>query len=200
MVCTLAQLTGGSALYLAPGGSLFYLSYALAMRLPELEAVALNRQAEENRLVLHALHYVPEKRSEQLEIVEDIIPLHEVPVSVRVEGDVASVAADGGDPIAVLHVGRGADVQAALEALYPRLAPDAAIVVDGASDAGVRSAIDSFRSAHGVTDPETATNGTASWRRGNSFKPGAASESSVKAAASAGSGGKLGSLLKRAKG
>jgi hypothetical protein len=47
MVCTLAQLTGGSALYLAPGGSLFYLSYALAMRLPELEAVALNRQAEE---------------------------------------------------------------------------------------------------------------------------------------------------------
>ncbi|NLD77098.1 MAG: hypothetical protein GX643_10570 [Acidimicrobiales bacterium] len=119
------------------------------------------------------------------------------------EGDVASVAAVGGDPIAVLHVGRGADVQAALEALYPRLAPDAAIVVDGASGADVRGAIDAFRSAHGVTDPETATNGTASWRRGNSFKPGAASESSVKAAAAAGSGGsggKLGSLLKRAKG
>ncbi|MFP4250878.1 MAG: hypothetical protein ACLFU7_14555, partial [Armatimonadota bacterium] len=33
----------------------------------------------------------PEKRSEQLEIVEDIIPLHEVPVSVRVDEDVASV-------------------------------------------------------------------------------------------------------------
>jgi hypothetical protein len=63
----------------------------LRVEAPSTAIFALNRQAEENRLVLHALHYVPEKRSEQLEIVEDIIPLHEVPVSVRVEGDVASV-------------------------------------------------------------------------------------------------------------
>lgn len=58
---------------------------------PSTALFAVNRQAEERRLVVHALHYVPERRSEELEIVEDIIPLHEVPVSVRVDGEVASV-------------------------------------------------------------------------------------------------------------
>ena len=63
----------------------------LRVEAPSTAIFTVNRQAEENRLVVHALHYVPERRSEQLEIVEDIIPLHEVPVSVRVEQKVASV-------------------------------------------------------------------------------------------------------------
>ena len=58
---------------------------------PSTAIFTVNRQAAQNRLIVHALHYVPERRSEELEIVEDIIPLHEVPVSVRVEGEVASV-------------------------------------------------------------------------------------------------------------
>lgn len=58
---------------------------------PSTAIFTVNRQARENRLVVHALHYVPERRSVELEIVEDIIPLCEVPVSVRVEGEPRSV-------------------------------------------------------------------------------------------------------------
>ncbi len=68
---------------------------------PSTAIFTVNRQEAENRLVVHALHYVPEKRSEQLEIVEDIIPLHEVPVSVRVDEEVAGVRlVPGGEEIA----------------------------------------------------------------------------------------------------
>ncbi|MGI5817930.1 MAG: alpha-amylase family protein [Armatimonadota bacterium] len=68
---------------------------------PSTAIFTVNRQAAEQRLVVHALHYVPERRSEQLEIVEDIIPLHEVPVSVRVDDEVALVRlVPGGEEIA----------------------------------------------------------------------------------------------------
>jgi hypothetical protein len=58
---------------------------------PSSALFALNRQSAEGRLVLHALHYVPERRAERLDIIEDIIPIHDVPVSVRAEGAVKAV-------------------------------------------------------------------------------------------------------------
>ncbi len=44
---------------------------------------ALNRQTEPSRLVLHLLYYVPERRGADFDVVEDVVPLHEVPISVR---------------------------------------------------------------------------------------------------------------------
>jgi hypothetical protein len=58
---------------------------------PSSALFALNRQAAEARLVLHVLHYVPERRAERLDVIEDVIPIFDVPVSVRMEGAVQRV-------------------------------------------------------------------------------------------------------------
>lgn len=58
---------------------------------PSAARVMLNHQEAEKRLVLHMLHYVPERKCESFDIIEDIVPLHHVPVSVRVDQTVASV-------------------------------------------------------------------------------------------------------------
>lgn len=52
---------------------------------PSTMVVTLNRQDAEDRLVLHALHYIPERRSKEIDIIEDIIPLYNVKFSVKVE-------------------------------------------------------------------------------------------------------------------
>lgn len=44
--------------------------------------VVLNDQPGENREILHFLYYVPEKSSAELNILEDTVPLYEIPVSV----------------------------------------------------------------------------------------------------------------------
>ncbi len=59
---------------------------------PSTAIFTVNEQAAQGRLVVHALHYIPDKRSRELDIVEDIIPIYDIPVSVRVDGEVASVA------------------------------------------------------------------------------------------------------------
>ncbi|MBW3624375.1 MAG: beta-galactosidase trimerization domain-containing protein, partial [Armatimonadetes bacterium] len=43
---------------------------------------SLNRQAGENRYVLHLLHYVPERRGQAFDVIEDVIPLYDVKASV----------------------------------------------------------------------------------------------------------------------
>ena len=75
---------------------------ALALLLPEPLVrhsgpstlnVALNEQKAQQRLVLHALHYIPERRGVDFDVIEDIIPLYNVSFSVQVGGrTVASVA------------------------------------------------------------------------------------------------------------
>lgn len=45
---------------------------------PSTVMTALNRQEKENREILHILHYVTEKRSEDIYTVEDIIPLYQI--------------------------------------------------------------------------------------------------------------------------
>ena len=50
---------------------------------PSTLEVMLNEQASESRLVLHLLHYIPIRRSAQIDIIEDIIPLFDIPISVR---------------------------------------------------------------------------------------------------------------------
>ena len=61
----------------------------------------VNEQAEERRWVVHLLHYIPERRGQEFDVLEDVLPLHEVAVSVRTPGAVASVrCVPEGDAIA----------------------------------------------------------------------------------------------------
>jgi hypothetical protein len=41
--------------------------------------------------VLHLLHYVPERRCEAFDVIEDVLPIYEIPVSIRVDGEVERV-------------------------------------------------------------------------------------------------------------
>ncbi len=49
-----------------------------------LEATVM-RQSSPARTIVHLLYYSPERRTPKLDIVEDIIPLHELPVSLKLE-------------------------------------------------------------------------------------------------------------------
>jgi hypothetical protein len=51
--------------------------------LPSTAEVTLLAQEAERRLVVHLLHYVPQRRAEGLDLVEDVIPLHDVQLAVR---------------------------------------------------------------------------------------------------------------------
>jgi hypothetical protein len=58
---------------------------------PTTMQVTVNEQAAENRWVVHLLHYIPERRSQHIDIIEDVIPLYDVKVSVRVPQHVEAV-------------------------------------------------------------------------------------------------------------
>jgi len=73
---------------------------ALDMLLPEpvirIEApstalVSVNEQLSENRWVIHLLHYIPERRGTDFDIIEDVIPIYGIPVSLRVPKKVKNV-------------------------------------------------------------------------------------------------------------
>lgn len=44
---------------------------------------AINEQADQSRYVAHVLNYIPQLKSEQIEIVEDIIPLHDLSITLN---------------------------------------------------------------------------------------------------------------------
>jgi len=58
---------------------------------PSTLQATVTEQAAENRWVVHLLHYIPQRRATELEIIEDVIPVHEVKVSVRVPHPVKRV-------------------------------------------------------------------------------------------------------------
>lgn len=58
---------------------------------PTTLQVAVNEQELENRRVLHLLHYIPERRGEDFDVMEDVIPLHGVRLSVRAPAPVGEV-------------------------------------------------------------------------------------------------------------
>jgi hypothetical protein len=51
----------------------------------------LNEQPAERRWVLHLLHYVPERRGQAFDVIEDVIPLFDLAVSIRADRDIAEV-------------------------------------------------------------------------------------------------------------
>jgi hypothetical protein len=50
---------------------------------PTTLQVAVNAQPDENRWIVHLLHYIPERRSREIDIIEDVIPLYQVGLSIR---------------------------------------------------------------------------------------------------------------------
>jgi len=51
---------------------------------PSTVTTALNEQPAQGRAVLHLLHYIPERRSQDIDVVEDVIPLYALGVTVRI--------------------------------------------------------------------------------------------------------------------
>jgi hypothetical protein len=78
----------------------------VSVEAPTATIACLNWQAQEARYVLHLLHYVPERRGEAFDVVEDVVPLHDVNVSVAVRGPVAAVTlAPQGEPVSFDQAG-----------------------------------------------------------------------------------------------
>ncbi|MCX6256201.1 MAG: beta-galactosidase trimerization domain-containing protein, partial [Bacteroidia bacterium] len=59
---------------------------------PSTVVVTLNEQKNEKRWIIHLLHYIPQKKCEELETIEDVIPLDSVNLSVRADKDFTNVA------------------------------------------------------------------------------------------------------------
>jgi hypothetical protein len=60
---------------------------------PSTVLVALTEQSTENRWVLHLLHYIPERRGRDFDVIEDVIPVHDLTVSVRAPRAITSAVA-----------------------------------------------------------------------------------------------------------
>jgi hypothetical protein len=50
---------------------------------PTMLQVAVNEQSADNRWIIHLLHYIPERRSQGIDIIEDVIPLYDVKTSIK---------------------------------------------------------------------------------------------------------------------
>jgi hypothetical protein len=59
---------------------------------PSTVTSSLNDQPALNRRVLHLLHYIPERRGLEFDVIEDVIPLHELHVSLAVGRAVSRVS------------------------------------------------------------------------------------------------------------
>ena len=58
---------------------------------PSTILTALNIQENMNRYILHALHYIPERRSKTIDIIEDVIPLYNINFELAIPEKVKSV-------------------------------------------------------------------------------------------------------------
>ena len=51
----------------------------------------LMEQREENRFVLHILHYIPQRKCKQLDIVDDVIPIYNLEMKLHIEKPVSRI-------------------------------------------------------------------------------------------------------------
>ncbi|MHC4563812.1 MAG: alpha-amylase family protein [Planctomycetota bacterium] len=58
---------------------------------PSTVVATLNAQKAEKRLVLHLLHYIPERRGQHFDTIEDVIPLHDLALSIKAPKKLKSV-------------------------------------------------------------------------------------------------------------
>ncbi len=75
---------------------------------PSSLIVTLNEQIAESRYVMHLLHYIPERRGEAFDVVEDVIPLYDLTLTVRPPKAVSAVRlVPGGDVLKMEDDGVG---------------------------------------------------------------------------------------------
>jgi hypothetical protein len=58
---------------------------------PSTLQVTINAQKSKNRWVMHCLHYIPERRSQTIDIIEDIIPLYQIGISIKTSRPVENI-------------------------------------------------------------------------------------------------------------
>jgi len=58
---------------------------------PSTIIATVNEQASQQRWIIHLLHYIPERRGTEFDTIEDIIPVYNLPVSVKTNEPVRSV-------------------------------------------------------------------------------------------------------------
>ncbi len=58
---------------------------------PSTVLTTVNEQAKQHRWVVHLLHYIPERRSQDIDIIEDVIPLYDLEISVRAPTEIKAV-------------------------------------------------------------------------------------------------------------
>jgi hypothetical protein len=56
-----------------------------AAELPTTAEVSLLRQRHDDRAIVHVIHAVPQRRGEGVDVVEDVLPLYNVRIGVRME-------------------------------------------------------------------------------------------------------------------
>ena len=59
---------------------------------PTNTVATITEQSRHHRWVVHLLNYIPERRGEDFDVIEDVIPIHDIRVSVRVPRKVKRVA------------------------------------------------------------------------------------------------------------
>jgi hypothetical protein len=63
----------------------------IRLEAPTTTLATVNEQSAENRWIVHLLHYIPERRGQDFDVIEDVIPIFDVKVSVRVPDSVQEV-------------------------------------------------------------------------------------------------------------
>jgi hypothetical protein len=73
---------------------------------PSTLLVSLNEQEAERRWIVHLLHYIPERRGEDFDILEDVIPLDNLTIALAAPQTAVSVrAVPGGEQLSFSEVG-----------------------------------------------------------------------------------------------
>jgi hypothetical protein len=58
---------------------------------PSTLSVTVTEQRNHDRWIVHLLHFIPERRSEKLDVLEDVIPLNDLQIRLRTKRKIASV-------------------------------------------------------------------------------------------------------------
>ena len=65
--------------------------------LPSMGRVSLMRQEAERRHILHLLYATPIARGRGIEVIEDIVPLHDIPISLKLDASKVTLVPEGTD-------------------------------------------------------------------------------------------------------
>ena len=63
----------------------------IRLEAPTTTLAAVNEQSAEKRWIVHLLHYIPERRGQDFDVIEDVIPIFDVKVSVKAPESVREV-------------------------------------------------------------------------------------------------------------